>query len=434
MAVGSAFDGTNYLVGIQGDSSAEYNITAQLIGPSGAMIGARISTGRTGGAPQVAFDGANYLMIWEDDASYPNDDVYGQRISPAGSLVGAPFSVSAAAGFQHISGHALAYGGGKYLTVFHDNRSGTDSVYGQLILPAGTLSGSVIEISADTLAALEPSAAFDGTNFLVVWQKRTGAGQEQYDTMGMFITPAGVKGAPFVISQSTSARFNPMTILFNGTNYLVVWNRDVGPGFPAPTQWDIYGRRVSPGGALLGNEFPLVAAGGDQILPSLAFDGVNYLLGWTEGELGGTTWAKLRFFNASAQALGQPFDLFAAQGANQPLVGRAEFDGKRFCVIATLAEVDSNFQFIKGDVIGSFLPASTAQPRLEATGPRIGTQFPLRLTGTPGIDYTLQTGTTLGANDWTPLATSAVAPVTEVFDFTDTQATGSHRFYRAVMP
>ena len=45
--------------------------------------------------------------------------------------------------------------------------------------------------------------------------------------------------------------------------------------------WNLYGRLVSPSGALAGPERLLSA---DQpLFPSLAYDGDNYLLGWSVG-------------------------------------------------------------------------------------------------------------------------------------------------------
>ena len=63
-SLSSAFDGTNYLVGIQGDQTVSYDISAQLVSFAGTPVGSLISVGRTGGAVWVAFDGTNYLMIW----------------------------------------------------------------------------------------------------------------------------------------------------------------------------------------------------------------------------------------------------------------------------------------------------------------------------------------------------------------------------------
>ena len=72
-----AFDGTNFLVAIEAET-----VGAQLVSPSGELIGSFISTGRSGssggdatianrreggpGLPHVAFDGTNYLLVWTE--------------------------------------------------------------------------------------------------------------------------------------------------------------------------------------------------------------------------------------------------------------------------------------------------------------------------------------------------------------------------------
>jgi hypothetical protein len=434
LSFGLASAGTNCLVGIQGDEIAHYNITAQLIESSGPLIGPRIKVGRTGGIPDVAFDGANYLLVWSDDANDSNDDIYAQRVSPTGALVGGPIAVCTDPSQQHLDGlKSVAFGSGMYLIVYRDNRTGNNGIYAQLLSSSGVVFGSEITVSADALAALEPTVAFDGSNFLVVWQKRTSAPQEQYDTDGVFISPAGSKGTPFVISQTTSARYNPLSLVFNGTNYLVAWNRDVGAGYPAPSNFDIYGRFVSPGGSFPGNEIALVTGTNDQGFPCLAFDRANYLLSWREGSPASTNGAvKFQLFNAAAQPIGPPFTPFAWQGTNYPLWAAALFDGTRFVAIATLGNVITDFSFASGDVYSTAIPKSTAPPRLEAVGPPEGAQFPLRLAGTPGVNYVIQAVTNLGLTSWTALVTNS--PTNGTFDFIDTQATNRGRFYRAAKP
>src|SRR5438093_10765435 len=59
-AISSAFDGSNYLVGIQGDAVAHDSVTAQLTSSNGSLVGSKISTGEFGGAPRGLFDGTNY--------------------------------------------------------------------------------------------------------------------------------------------------------------------------------------------------------------------------------------------------------------------------------------------------------------------------------------------------------------------------------------
>src|ERR1035437_9939506 len=71
-SLSAASDGTNFLVGIEGDGTSNSSITAQLVSPTGALIGSRIAVGGSGGVPFVAFGKTNYLMVWQDDADYPS--------------------------------------------------------------------------------------------------------------------------------------------------------------------------------------------------------------------------------------------------------------------------------------------------------------------------------------------------------------------------
>ena len=204
MAFSAAFDGTNYLVGIQGDASAYYNITAQFVSQSGTLVGSRISIGRTGGIPGVAFDGTNYLMVWEDDATFPYNDIYGQFISPLGNLIGSPFPISQAAGRQEMGAiGAIGFGGTNYLVVWQDFRNDNDhdgqcdsgegtciDIYGQLVTPTGSLLGSAISISTEAENQRMPAMAFDVTNYFVIWESRR-SGPELWDVKGRFISKAG---------------------------------------------------------------------------------------------------------------------------------------------------------------------------------------------------------------------------------------------------
>lgn len=197
-SLSAAFDGTNYLAAIEGDQTSKEGISAQLFSPNGALIGSRISLGRTGGLPIVAFDGTSYLMAWEDTTGHnANSDIYGQFISPSGALVRPLFAISATGGPQ--GKNRLVFDGLNYLVVWTDGRNGNANtdIYGQLVTPAGTLFGAEIPIATDAESQQAPSLAFDGANFFVVWQSRRSSSPELYDTYGKFISRAGVPGLDF---------------------------------------------------------------------------------------------------------------------------------------------------------------------------------------------------------------------------------------------
>src|SRR6187431_750020 len=91
-----AFDGTNYLVVWKGFSldTKTGGVFAARVSPSGTVLdpdGIEISSEFTGElapfAPAVAFDGADYLVTWTENRGDPFGDLYGARITPAGTLL-----------------------------------------------------------------------------------------------------------------------------------------------------------------------------------------------------------------------------------------------------------------------------------------------------------------------------------------------------------
>lgn len=104
-------------------------ISAQIVSQSGNLIGPRITLNRTGGSPIVAFDGTNYLMVWEDDTTggQTNRDVYGQLISKSGALIGSSFPICTIAGNQGPDG--IVFDGTNYLVVWTDERNSMNRTY-----------------------------------------------------------------------------------------------------------------------------------------------------------------------------------------------------------------------------------------------------------------------------------------------------------------
>lgn len=432
-----ATDGTNYLVGIQGDyvGPDSYQITAQMFGPTGALVGPRISPvpGHTGGNPYIAFSGSNYLMVWPDDYGEGISNhscVNGQLISPSGTLVGSTIAVTANYQQHFMSTRPMDYGDGKYLVVWDDYSSGTASIYGQLISAAGALAGTQMVISSDVNYPQHcGTVAFDGTNFLIVWEKQISSNPEQWVTYGIFISPSGAMGTSFAISQTNSPSYNPPKLVFNGTNYFIVWNRDTGLGYPNPIIWNIDGRFMTPSGSFVGNEFAIVT-NGNPVFPGLAFDGANYLLSWGQNVGATNSNVCFQFLNGNGQPIGCQFTPFTAQGSQVPLLAIPLFDGKRFVAVATLSSGGMTPPTNGAGVYGVFIPASTAPPQFCAGATCTNSQFSLSLAGTPGINYAIQMTTNLASLNWISLTTNS--PTNGTFSFTDTSSTNRSRFYRAV--
>lgn len=272
-----AFDGTNYLV-VWSDnrSSLTLDIYAARIDQSGVVLdSSSIMVSPDAYLPAVAFDGTNYLVVWEKDS-----DIYGARMNQVGIVLD-PDAIAIVTNDNHQWSPSIAFDGINYLVVWSDQyllgRPYSD-IYGARVNQAGiVLDSNGFAITTAAYDQQYPCVAFDGTNYLVVWEDdRLGSDP---DIFGSRVTPSGVVIVPGGIAISTAAyaQKHPK-IAFDGTNYLVVWE-DWRNG----TDPEIYGARVAQTGAVLDpNGLTICSASGWQWSPSTAFDGTDYVVAWQD--------------------------------------------------------------------------------------------------------------------------------------------------------
>ncbi|HTV40380.1 MAG TPA: hypothetical protein VMF08_07385 [Candidatus Sulfotelmatobacter sp.] len=414
---GAAFSGSNYLVGF---GQNESNVCVQLVSSNGALIGSPLVVGASDnlGNPKVAFGKTNYLVAWDNDFNQPPmQSLFCQLISMDGVTDGPPFALDQLTPDGDELELALAFDGTNFLSVWSDD--GTETLYAQLVSPTGTLLGSASTVASGEEAE-SGALAVGATNSLLVWQSKVSDSPETWSIYGAFISRSGSVSSPFQISQTNSPAYNPTGVAFDGTNYLVVWNLNIN------SIWNVDARFVSPNETLIGNEFNLVT---EAVYPTVVFDGANYLLSWTWGSNGNNLFCQ--FLNRSAAAIGPAFSVFPL-GANNFVFGGVIYDGEGLAAETVLgtAGYNSSGNIVSGVIYGAVLPASAAPPRLNAASPPATGQFPLTLSGTPGINYAIQASTNLSLADWTTIAINS--PTNGTFNFTDMSATNESRFYRAV--
>ena len=345
-----AFDGTNYFVAWDGRAVATWDIYGARVTPAGGVLdagGIPISTADNDQlSPAVGFDGRNFLVVWQDDrvSRDPyNEETYGARVTSDGEVLD-PDGIGLSIMYASQTYPAVAFDGTNYLVVWQDERSGTgsageahDDIYAARVTQDGTsLDGTGIAVAtAPSVQGYFPSVAFDGTNYLVVWADSRHPLDS--DIYGARVTPAGevLDEGGFVISAAFSFQFTPV-VTFDGTNYLVAWtdtrndsDGDVyaarvrpdgivldpegipvyvgangqGPGAVASgggnyfviwgdaranrSETDVYGARVTPSGAVLDPAgIPVSTPAGDQYPTGIAFDGSKFLVAWTDRRSG----------------------------------------------------------------------------------------------------------------------------------------------------
>uniref|UniRef100_A0A7V3VUY4 Cohesin domain-containing protein n=1 Tax=candidate division WOR-3 bacterium TaxID=2052148 RepID=A0A7V3VUY4_UNCW3 len=179
--------------------------------------------------PAIAFNnGGKYLVVWEDHRagqSTSNADIYGQVLNRSGTLIGLNFPICNASGNQ--SAPAVYWADSKYLVVWADGRNNTIDhfwyyIYGQFVDSLGNLIGSEIPITQTNEINQFPDVSFNGTNYLVVWQKLAES-EHISDIYGQFVSTNGsLIGSNFVICNESHYQAAPK-VIWDGSTYLVFW-------------------------------------------------------------------------------------------------------------------------------------------------------------------------------------------------------------------
>ncbi len=174
--------------------------------------------------PSIAFGTTTYLVGWRHDTA-PNAqqfDVIAALVSPAG-VVSSPIDVSTASSIQSTRAPGIGFDGANFLVVWDDRRAGTTDLFGARVSQAGALldgppaTGGIL-VSDDPGFGIpqQPTVVFGGSSWLVVWAGTL--------TRGARITPGGVVLDPAGLNLYVmpSAQFAP-AVATDGTHFLVSW-------------------------------------------------------------------------------------------------------------------------------------------------------------------------------------------------------------------
>ncbi|QSQ27043.1 hypothetical protein JY651_19925 [Pyxidicoccus parkwayensis] len=275
-----ASNGTDYLVVWEDSRNGNTDIFGARVSSSGAVLdasGLAVSTdARTQLVPAVASNGTDYLVVWQDARNETAGDIFGARVTSAGAVMETSgFAISTAARAQGTP--AVASNGTDYLVVWQDARSETSGdIYGARVTSAGTVvDGSGLAISTYAAGQTYPSVAFNGTDFYVAWKDA----RSSRDIYGTRVTTAGevLDGSGVVLSTAANGQWTP-EVASNGTGYLVVW---VGHR-PSDGSAAIFGVRVSAAGDVLDVSGLEISPPGLALYPSVASNGTDYLVVWED--------------------------------------------------------------------------------------------------------------------------------------------------------
>ncbi|MGE0131109.1 MAG: HYR domain-containing protein [Blastocatellales bacterium] len=356
----------------------------------------------------IAFDGSRYLVVWSEYVNSPSftSFIRGQFITAAGALDGAMFTIGA----NTSSGQfrpAVAFNGTNYLVVWE----GQSQAQGQMVTPIGTLVGAQIVIANQGVPSY-PDVASDGNNFLVVWTDQRSFATNLFDIFGQLVTGSGgLSGGNILVSPGPGGSEQFPSVTFGGGVYLVAWRRE--PILNDFANQDIYGARVTPLGSILDPASIGIGTApnsqGSYLAAGVAFDGNNFLVVWDDGRQG--TGAVDIYGARVSAATGQVLDpagiaISTNPGFGAPHGPKVAFDGTNWLVVwaGTLtrgARVNS-----AGAVLDSSGPAlyQTATTQWAPTVASDGSKFLVTWRRQTGIGYDVYTQLVDAPSNQPPLA------------------------------
>jgi photosystem II stability/assembly factor-like uncharacterized protein len=230
--------------------------------------------------PDVVWNGSEFLVVWHSSLRGALD-LYGARVTEKGKVLD-PEGIPLITEKGEQRSPRLAWGKDHALLVWVDTRAGeTSRIYGARI----TRKGKVLDPKGFPIVAVpqktgHPSVYWDGTQYWVVWERiYSFVHSEVYgariNQKGEILDPEGIRisrraGQDYYASLSGDAE---------GRVFVVWGTRSAG-------QTDIWGARLNREGKVLDQEGILIASGPqDQFLPSLSWNGKEYLVAWIEGEV-----------------------------------------------------------------------------------------------------------------------------------------------------
>jgi FlgD Ig-like domain len=227
------------------------------------------------GFPRVAWNGANWLVVWETVRPAGNSkakDIVAARVAPDGTVLDTTPIVVAGSDVVDEMWPAVASDGTNWVIAWH--AWGTSpAIRGARVSPAGVVldpSGVVLR-STTTNSTYNCDIAYTDSKFMLVWSEDNATKARRFSTT---LTP--LDASPIVIDSVTGGSTKTY-VAANGTDFLVGWTGTWSP-------WtDIRGCRVTAGGQRLDANGGFVIANAQVYeCGGVAWDGTQWVVVWND--------------------------------------------------------------------------------------------------------------------------------------------------------
>ncbi len=228
--------------------------------------------------PAIAYSSQvdEYMVVWQDEFSDNDYDIYGRRVASDGAPLSSEISIAISSLYEHVP--AITYNpyAEEYLVVWSTYILYKDSnISGRRVTCDGTLMGSEINITTESGIKSSPDITYNSVNneYLVVWEQSNGISSPKHiygQRLDNFGSPIG---NPIIISSGTNKQLNPV-VAYDPVNgrYLVVFeDQEFSVEYQSS---NISGQLIRNNGVLYGDEIAISTWQFDQIKPRLAYNNI----------------------------------------------------------------------------------------------------------------------------------------------------------------
>ena len=256
--------------------------------------------------PNISADGnGNFVITWSDFRN-GNTEIYAQRYSSAGAALDTNFKVNDGAvlgnwGWPKISSDSS----GNFVITWGDERNGDGDVYAQRYSSEGAVLGNNFRVYNDISGTrqYDPCITTDGNgNFVITWYDTRNGG---YDVYAQRYSSEGIQlGDNFKVNDGAPSAFHdgPFISSDDSGNFVITWSDSRNGNYH-----DIYAQRYSSEGVLLGNNFKVNNGEGQNDSPKISSDSSgNFVITWRDYRNGDSDIYAQRY-SSEGVALGDNF-------------------------------------------------------------------------------------------------------------------------------
>jgi len=284
-----------YLVVWHNEWPANKDIYAQRVSDSGQLVGPWFAVSYGAGNrlnAAVAYNATNdeYLVVWQYEPTTNNFEIWGRRIKWNGADLNEPeyaeFKIFSLAN-RGLVVPRVAYNGyrNEYLVAWNAFDTATllyTAVACKRVLADGSMPDPTVVVSnVGEPAQVDIVYNVALDGYMVVWRRDGGA--TDYDIYAAFLDRYGAKTTPpgeFAVNSYLSDQRAPAVTTNEQNHYMVVWQHF--DDSYSPGDWDICGELLQADGSVVDGPFVIANTLADETAPDVAANGANqeYLTVW----------------------------------------------------------------------------------------------------------------------------------------------------------